>query len=68
MTFQQFVSKMANDQKFRVAVSEDPEKALTAAGMKPSAQIVSALKGVNYAQLDKVAAAFGHGAAPDTMS
>ena len=68
MTFQQFVTKMLNDQNFRTAIAKDPEAALKAAGVHSSPKLVEALKGVNYAQLAKVATAFGTGVSPDTAS
>ena len=68
MTFQQFVTKMVNDQAFRQAVAKNPEAALKAERVTASPELVAALKKVDYAQLAKVAAAFGQGVSPDTIS
>ena len=68
MTFQQFVTKMLNDQAFRQAVAKNPEAALKAERVIASPELVAALKKVDYGQLGKVAAAFGVGISPDTAS
>lgn len=61
MTFPQFVRKMLSNKKFRGDVRKNPAKALTAAGMKPTARQLSALKKINYSSVNNVARAFDDG-------
>lgn len=68
VSFDELVNKALHDDKFRAALVKDPKRALTGLGVKPTAKMVSALNGLDYASLSKVADAFGRNAGvhPDT--
>lgn len=68
VSFNHLVIKMLGDVKFRAALMKNPEKALRSIKAKPTRQQVAALKGVDWASLEKVFNAFKSGVHPDTFS
>ena len=56
---QTLVGKILSDEKFAEALAENPEKALQEAGIRPTVDLLKALKGVDAASLQKLATAFG---------
>lgn len=69
VTFDELVGKALHDTKFRSSMIKNPRRALTGLGIKPTDQMVKALKDLDYASLAKVANAFGRNAGvhPDTL-
>ncbi|HEX9895135.1 MAG TPA: Os1348 family NHLP clan protein [Gemmatimonadales bacterium] len=59
MTFEQLVSRMVSDRKFREGVARDPEGTLKSAGVTPTPEMVSALRRVDYGALKQVGKSFG---------
>lgn len=59
MTFDQLLKKIADDEDFRSTLVRDPKKALEDAGVHPTDDMLSAIKGVDKNSLEAVAAAFG---------
>jgi hypothetical protein len=59
MDFQTLVGKAMSDETFAKELLSNPEKALKAAGIQPTPEIMDALKGVDAAALQKLAQAFG---------
>ena len=68
MNFNQLVVKLLADTKFRSAVAKDPTAALKAAKVKATKAQITALKGVDWANLEKVQNAFRAGVHPDSLS
>jgi DNA-binding response OmpR family regulator len=56
---QLLVGKILSDEKFAVALAEDPEKALQEAGIEPTIDLLEALQGVDAEALRQLAANFG---------
>jgi hypothetical protein len=59
MTFEQLVSRMVSDRKFREGLARDPEGTLKSHGVTPTPQMVSALRAVDYGAIKQVGKAFG---------
>lgn len=59
MDFQTLVGKAISDEKFAQALVSDPEKALKAAGIQPTPEMLEALRGVDAAAIRRLAQAFG---------
>jgi hypothetical protein len=59
MDIQHLVNKAITDPAFARALSENPEQTLRDAGVEPTPEMVDALKGLDPAQLQKLATAFG---------
>jgi hypothetical protein len=59
MTFAQLVTKILRDARFRRALRRSPRRALERAGVKPTAQMLKALKAFNWRAARRVANAFG---------
>jgi len=59
MDFQTLVGKAMSDEKFAQALADNPEQALKAAGIKPTPEMLEALKGVDAAAIRRLAQAFG---------
>jgi len=58
MKFEELVNKVINEPGFYSQLKDNPEKALHNAGVKPTSQMVKALKGVNFDSLKNVAHSF----------
>ena len=56
---QQLVTKALNDPAFVKSLVENPTSALQSIGIEPTPEILEALKGIDAASLQKLAAAFG---------
>ncbi|MEW5958793.1 MAG: Os1348 family NHLP clan protein [Chloroflexota bacterium] len=56
---QLLVGKILSDEKFAVALAEDPEKTLREAGIEPTIDLLDALQGVDAESLRKLATNFG---------
>jgi len=59
MELQELVGKAASDPEFARALSENPEQALMSVGVPPTPEMIEALKGVDAASVQRMAAAFG---------
>jgi hypothetical protein len=59
MDLQSLVNRITTDPAFATALSENPEQTLRDAGVEPTPEIIDALKGLDPAQLQKLATAFG---------
>lgn len=59
MDFQTLVGRAMTDEKFAQALADDPEAALKAAGIQPTAEMLEALRGVDAAAIRRLAEAFG---------
>ena len=59
MDFQTLVGKAVADPEFARALSDDPEQTLKSAGVQPTPEMIEALKGVDVASVQRLAAAFG---------
>ena len=66
--FNQLVVKMLGDAKFRAAVISNPAAALKSIRVKATKQQIAALKGVNWAGLEKVFQSFQRGVHPNTFT
>lgn len=56
---QLLVGKILSDEKFAKALAEKPEQTLREAGIEPTIDLIEALKDVDAASLQKLAASFG---------
>jgi hypothetical protein len=68
MNFNQLVTKLLADTRFRSAVQKNPAAALKSAKIKATSAQVSALKSVDWNSLEKVQNAFRAGLHPDSIS
>ena len=59
MELQELVGKAASDPEFARALSENPEQTLMSVGVPPTPEMIEALKGVDAASVQRMAAAFG---------
>ena len=57
--FQTLVNKVMTDEAFVNALASNPEQALKSAGVTPTAEMLDALKGVDAAAIQKLAASMG---------
>ena len=57
--FQTLVNKVMTDKAFANALASNPEQALKGAGITPTADMLDALKGVDAAAIQKLAASLG---------
>ncbi len=56
---QLLVGKILSDENFAKALATNPEQALRDAGIEPTIDLIEALKDVDAASLQKLAASFG---------
>ena len=59
MDFQALVGKAVSDPEFARALSDNPEQTLKSVGIEPTPDMIEALKGVDVASVQRLAAAFG---------
>jgi hypothetical protein len=57
---QLLIGKVLSDEKLAKALAENPEQTLRDNGVEPTPEMVAALKAVDAAQVQKLAAAFGN--------
>ena len=60
MTFEELVTKVMRDEKFRAALKADPEGALKKAGVNVTPQLAAAVKDLNWTSLQKVSDHYKH--------
>jgi hypothetical protein len=56
---QALITKVLSDDQFAQQLVNDPQSTLMANGIEPSAQIMSALTGIDLASIRRLAKAFG---------
>jgi hypothetical protein len=56
---QQLIAKALNDPAFVKSLIENPAPALQSIGIEPTPELLEAIKGIDAASLQKLAAAFG---------
>ena len=54
MKFEELVSKVMKDEKFRDSLKADPAKALQSVGVTPTPELVHSLKSLDWASIHKV--------------
>jgi hypothetical protein len=54
MKFEELVTRVMKDDKFREALKADPAKALESAGVKATPEMIRSIKSVDWASVHKV--------------
>ncbi len=61
--FDSLMSKLTSDPSFAASLVADPEGTLSAHGVEPTAEMVSAIRALDPAAIEKLVGAFGSAAA-----